>query len=64
MPSQQERRRGELCCPSPRLSARDTIPDSRYHMLLCKKIKIEVSERDAEALEFMQDKCQGCTIGG
>ena len=28
-------------------------------MLLCKKIKIEVSERDAEALEFMQDKCRG-----
>jgi putative transposase len=27
-------------------------------MLLCKKIKIEVSEQDAEALEFMQDKCR------
>jgi hypothetical protein len=27
--------------------------------LLCKKIKIEVSDRDAEALEFMQDKCRG-----
>ncbi len=28
-------------------------------MLLCKKIKIEVSQHDAEALEFMQDKCRG-----
>jgi len=28
-------------------------------MLLCKKIKIEVSDRDAEALEFMQEKCRG-----
>jgi putative transposase len=28
-------------------------------MLLCKKIKIEVNDRDAEALEFMQDKCRG-----
>ena len=28
-------------------------------MLLCKKIKIEVSPRDAEALEFMQAKCRG-----
>ena len=28
-------------------------------MLLCKKIKIEVSQRDAEALEFMQAKCRG-----
>jgi IS605 OrfB family transposase len=28
-------------------------------MLLCKKIKIEVSEHDAQALEFMQAKCQG-----
>jgi IS605 OrfB family transposase len=28
-------------------------------MLLCKKIKIEISDRDAEALEFMQDKCRG-----
>src|SRR6266446_5004315 len=28
-------------------------------MLLCKKIKIEVSDRDAEALEFMQGKCRG-----
>ncbi len=27
-------------------------------MLLCKKIKIAVSEQDAEALEFMQDKCR------
>ena len=33
-------------------------------MLLCKKIKIEVSEQGAEALEFMQDKCEGCTTGG
>src|SRR5215469_1535137 len=28
-------------------------------MLLCKKIKIEVSERDAQALEWMQGKCRG-----
>ena len=28
-------------------------------MLLCKKIKIEVSEQDAQALEFMQGKCRG-----
>ena len=28
-------------------------------MLLCKKIKIEVSPRDVEALEFMQAKCRG-----
>ena len=28
-------------------------------MLLCKKIKIEVSPQDAEALEFMQAKCRG-----
>jgi putative transposase len=28
-------------------------------MLLCKKIKIDVSERDAQALEFMQGKCRG-----
>jgi putative transposase len=28
-------------------------------MLLCKKIKIEVSQQDAEALEFMQAKCRG-----
>ena len=28
-------------------------------MLLCKKIKIEVNEQDAEALEFMQAKCRG-----
>jgi len=28
-------------------------------MFLCKKIKIEVSPRDAEALEFMQAKCRG-----
>jgi putative transposase len=27
-------------------------------MLLCKKIKIQVSEQDAAALEFMQDKCR------
>lgn len=27
-------------------------------MLLCKKIKIEVSERDAATLEWMQDKCR------
>ncbi len=28
-------------------------------MLLCKKIKIEVSEQDAATLEFMQSKCRG-----
>src|SRR5712692_11134096 len=28
-------------------------------MLLCKKIKIEVSQQDAQALEFMQTKCRG-----
>jgi putative transposase len=28
-------------------------------MLLCKKIKIDVSKRDAQALEFMQGKCRG-----
>jgi len=28
-------------------------------MLLCKKIKIEVSQQDADALEFMQAKCRG-----
>ena len=28
-------------------------------MFLCKKIKIEVNQRDAEALEFMQAKCRG-----
>jgi putative transposase len=28
-------------------------------MLLCKKIKLEVSEQDAKALEFMQGKCRG-----
>src|SRR5437763_11119855 len=28
-------------------------------MLLCKKIKIEVSQQDAETLEFMQAKCRG-----
>jgi putative transposase len=28
-------------------------------MLLCKKIRIEVSQQDAEALEFMQGKCRG-----
>ncbi len=28
-------------------------------MLLCKKIKIEVSDQGAEALEFMQSKCRG-----
>jgi putative transposase len=28
-------------------------------MLLCKKIKIEVSKQDAETLEFMQTKCRG-----
>ena len=27
-------------------------------MLLCKKIKLEVSEQDAQALEFMQAKCR------
>ena len=28
-------------------------------MFLCKKIKIEVSQQDTEALEFMQAKCRG-----
>ncbi|SRR6266487_143781 len=28
-------------------------------MLLCKKIKLEVSAQDAETLEFMQGKCRG-----
>src|SRR3989440_7702706 len=28
-------------------------------MLLCKKIKLEVSEEDAATLEFMQAKCRG-----
>jgi len=28
-------------------------------MLLCKKIKIEVSDQGAEALEFMQEKSRG-----
>ncbi len=28
-------------------------------MLLCKKIKIEVSQQDAQALDFMQAKCRG-----
>jgi putative transposase len=28
-------------------------------MLLCKKIKLEVSARDAQTLEFMQGKCRG-----
>jgi putative transposase len=28
-------------------------------MLLCKKIKIDVNQQDAEALEFMQAKCRG-----
>src|SRR5207248_11641200 len=28
-------------------------------MLLCKKIKLEVSDQDAQALEFMQSKCRG-----
>src|SRR5712691_6972878 len=28
-------------------------------MLLCKKIKIEVSDYDATTLEFMQGKCRG-----
>src|SRR6266566_2228283 len=28
-------------------------------MLLCQKIKIEVNQHDAEALEFMQAKCRG-----
>jgi hypothetical protein len=34
-------------------------------MLLAKKIKIDVSKQDAEALEYMQGKCRGfCTTGG
>ncbi|HEY6541796.1 MAG TPA: transposase [Ktedonobacteraceae bacterium] len=28
-------------------------------MLLCKKIKIEINQQDAQALEFMQAKCRG-----
>jgi|SRR6266516_1563361 len=28
-------------------------------MLLCKKIKLEVSKQDAATLEFMQGKCRG-----
>jgi putative transposase len=28
-------------------------------MLLCKKIRLEVSEQDAATLEFMQGKCRG-----
>src|SRR5215472_10404251 len=28
-------------------------------MLLCKKVRLEVSEADAAALEFMQGKCRG-----
>src|SRR5579885_999501 len=28
-------------------------------MLLCKKVRLEVSEQDAAALEFMQGKCRG-----
>src|SRR5215471_11580731 len=28
-------------------------------MFLCKKIKIEVNQQDAQALEFMQAKCRG-----
>ncbi len=28
-------------------------------MLLCKKIRLEVSKQDAAALEFMQSKCRG-----
>jgi putative transposase len=28
-------------------------------MLLCTKIKLEVSQRDAATLEFMQGKCRG-----
>ena len=28
-------------------------------MLLCKKIKLEVNDQDAQALEFMQAKCRG-----
>jgi putative transposase len=31
----------------------------REDMLLCKKIKIEVSKQDAATLEFMQGKCRG-----
>src|SRR6266567_9071492 len=28
-------------------------------MLLCKKIRLEISQQDATALEFMQGKCRG-----
>jgi hypothetical protein len=34
-------------------------PSARKDMLLCKKIKIEVSKQDAATLEFMQGKCRG-----
>ncbi len=36
-----------------------TKEESSSLMLLCKKIKIEASNRDTEALEFMQAKCRG-----
>jgi putative transposase len=33
-------------------------------MQLCKKIKIEISDQEAQTLEFMQSKCRGLsTIG-
>ena len=28
-------------------------------MLVCKKIKLQVTEQDATTLEFMQGKCRG-----
>jgi len=41
-----------------RLYAYDATRRS-FAMLLCKKIKIEVSQRDAATLEWMQGKCRG-----
>src|SRR5712692_4211269 len=46
-PARQEAKAERLCF------------SGRWTMLLCKKIKIEVSQRDAEALEFMQGKSRG-----
>ncbi len=36
-----------------------TLVEEVNNVLLCQKIKIEVSERDAQTLEFMQGKCRG-----
>lgn len=38
----------------------DCVPTRKpLKMLLCKKIKLGVSEQDAQTLEFMQGKCRG-----